>query len=594
MLNRMLAALRGGDSQNVAVADVELSPLLEDVARPISDEAACGTDIGYDSDFLRLKEEIDKLNAVDTRVDQERAAELGRQLRANGGRAGGSTEQNADRTAPKAPVMDDDFVVSSARAILRDKSKDLRVASYLALGLVRRDGLAGVAEGATACAILVETYWDGLYPPLKRMTARKSAIEVGVRWILESIDGIAPTSADRPAIERAREAASSLTAAFASRDLPDLVLQLGVLDAKLAELTGRIPAPATAPATPPTSAVAIAPRANAEISAPSVNTTVMTTPQSLSQAAEMIVRAAGWFRQDDARRVVAYRVARSLRWDALAVEPPNQQGKTAIEAPPAARRDYLAALHQRGEWVDLLREGELSFSQPPFHFWLDLQRFLVDALTQLGAEYASARAAVLQELQLLVSRIPSLSSLQFADGKTRFADAPTAAWLEEMSKPKAAATQTSRESAPTKQASGNLAARFAEPRKRLNDGDLAGALSLLQRGASEDASHHDRFLRRLYTATLCIEGGQLSVARAILEELDADIDTHRLDRWDPPLAIDVWTRLYTCYATQVARAGRGADVQQVGRDMQRVFARICRVDTTRALAAAQEVGHPKS
>jgi hypothetical protein len=38
---------------------------------------------------------------------------------------------------------------------------------------------------------------------------------------------------------------------------------------------------------------------------------------------------------------------------------------------------------------------------------------------------------------------------------------------------------------------------------------------------------------------------------------------------------------------------RGGDVQQLGREMQRVFARICRVDTARALAATQEAGHPK-
>src|SRR4051812_16822189 len=107
----MLSALRGDDSAAVAVAEAELSPLLEDVARPISGESPCGADIGFDADFLRLKEEIDKLNAVDMRVDQERAAELGRQRRANGSRAGGSTEQTADRTAPKAPMMDNDFVV---------------------------------------------------------------------------------------------------------------------------------------------------------------------------------------------------------------------------------------------------------------------------------------------------------------------------------------------------------------------------------------------------------------------------------------------------------------------------------------------------
>jgi type VI secretion system protein VasJ len=585
MLNRVLSAIRGSSEPATAVAEEELSLLLQDVVRAIPGENACGMDVSYDADFLRLKEEIDKLNAVDTRVDQARAAELGRQLRS--GRSASSADEG-ERSIRGASTMDDELVVSSAHAILRDKSKDLRVASYLALGLARRDGIAGVAEALAALDLLVEHFWDGLFPPVKRMTARKSAIEVGVRWILESIESASPTSDDRADIERAREAVRSLTTAFASRELPDLVLQLGVLDAKLAELIGRIPA-TTSQSAEPTVAPAATPSAPSVAEAPAP---LLTVVQSSAQAAEMIVRAASWFRQDDARRVISYRVARSLRWDALAVEPPNQQGKTAIEAPPTARRDYLAALHQRGEWENLVREAEQSFGQPPFHFWLDLQRLVIDGLTNLGAEYASARGVVVQELLLVVSRIPNLPNLLFADGRTRFADAATTAWLGELSKERTSTPATSREPVLAKQ-NGNLATRFAEPRKRLNDGDLAGALSLMQRGIADDASQHDRFIRRLYSASMCIEAGQISVARAILEELDADIETHRLDRWDPPLALDVWTRLYGCYATQVARAGRGVDVQQIGRDMQRVFARICRVDTTRALSAAQEVGHPK-
>lgn len=579
MLNRVLAALRRASSGDTAVADVELSPLLEDVARPIEGDNPCGADVSYDADFLRLKEEIDKLNAVDTRVDQARAAEMGRQLR-NGKPVASTTADDDERAARGTSKMDADFVVSAAHAMLREKSKDLRVASYLALGLARRDGLTGVAEGASACAVLVDTYWEGLFPPIKRMTARKGAIEVGVRWMLESLDGAAPTSSDRDIIEKTREAVGSLTAAFASRELPDLVLQLGVLDARLVELIDRIPAEkpveGAMPGTP----------ARAETIAPAPpSAEAVATPQTPAQAAEMVVRAAGLLRQDDPRRVVSYRIARSLRWDALVAEPANQHGKTAIEAPPTARRDYLAALHRRGEWANLVREAELSFGQPPFHFWLDLQRFLIDALTNLGTEYASARGAVLQELQLLLSRIPSLTALTFADGKTRFADSATTAWIGDIAKPSPAA----REAVP-KTNDRSLAARFAEPRKRLNDGDLAGAISLLQGGSADDASDHDRFVRRLYTATICLEGGQLSVARAILEELDGDIDAHRLDRWDPSLALDVWTRLYSCYA----KGSRGADPHQTARDMQRVFSRICRVDTARALAAAQEVGHPKS
>jgi type VI secretion system protein VasJ len=316
-------------------------------------------------------------------------------------------------------------------------------------------------------------------------------------------------------------------------------------------------------------------------------------PQSATQAAELVIRAATWMRKEDARRAAAYRLVRSLRWDALTGEPPNDRRKTAIEAPPAARREYLLGLQKRDAWEDLLREAEASFAQPPFHFWLDLQRLIVAALDGMGAEYALARDVVVRDVQLLTTRLPGLTTLLFADGRTRFADPATVTWLESIAKPTSTTPPNARDAATSPRTSGGLASRFAEPRKRFNDGDLAGALALLQRGRGDDASQHDRFLRRLYAAMLCLEAGQLPVAKALLEELDEAIELHRLEQWDPKLALDVWTRLYTCYAAQATRVARGGDVQQLGRDMQRVFARICRVDTARALAATQEAGHPK-
>ena len=596
MLNRVLAAL---GRQDASVAEAALSPLLEDVVRPIPGENSCGEDVSYDADFLRLKEEIDKLNTIDTHVDQEKAAELARQLKGSTGQGARPAENVAEPGgARRAPGMDADFVISAAQAILRDKSKDLRVVSYLALALARRDGLAGVAQGAAAYALLVESCWDGLFPPLKRMTGRKNAIEVGVRWLLDALAGVTPAEASREPLEALRASVSGLTKAFTTRELPDLAQQVAVLDATVADLLTRVPAaeprvsaPDTAPVHPPSPASGNGASSNGALhtGAPDI-----VGPQSAAQAAEMLVRAAAWMRQSEPRRPAAYRLARSLRWDALATEPPNQQQKTAIEAPPAGRRDYLLGLHKRGEWADLLREAESSFCQPPFHVWLDLQRLIVTALENLGTEFTPVRDAIVRELQLLHARLPGLPALLFADGRTRFADVATVSWLEDVAKPTTASMPNVRESTGPTRGHTSLAARFAEPRKRFNDGDLAGALAVLQRGAADDASQHDRFLRRLYSATLCLEGGQLSVARALLEELEEDIEAHRLDRWAPPLALDVWTRLYACYSAQAGRAGRGGDVQQIGRDLQRVFARICRVDTARALATTQEVGHPKS
>jgi len=93
-------------------------------------------------------------------------------------------------------------------------------------------------------------------------------------------------------------------------------------------------------------------------------------------------------------------------------------------------------------------------------------------------------------------------------------------------------------------------------------------------------------------AALCLDAGQFAVARALLEELADVVEVHGLARWEPELAMSVWTRQYTCYAGLAARLPHGTEAEQLGREMEGVFGRICRVDTMRALATAQEGRRP--
>ena len=51
-----------------------------------------------------------------------------------------------------------------ASQILAEKAKDLEVAAWLTESLVRSDGLAGLAFGATLIEGLATRYWDTLYP----------------------------------------------------------------------------------------------------------------------------------------------------------------------------------------------------------------------------------------------------------------------------------------------------------------------------------------------------------------------------------------------------------------------------------------------
>ena len=122
----------------------ELSELAALGTTPIDGDAApCGTSARYEPEFEALQDEIGKLEAVE------------------GGEVLWGT------------------AADNAIAVLKTKSKDLLVASYLTMAMYEQHGYAGLAAGLGVCHDLVTTFWDGLFPEAARMRARAAALQ----WI---------------------------------------------------------------------------------------------------------------------------------------------------------------------------------------------------------------------------------------------------------------------------------------------------------------------------------------------------------------------------------------------------------------------------
>ncbi len=111
---------------------IEIETLLNEVAAG----APCGEDLEYDPLFA----EMEKL----ARETPER--------------------QYGDTIIPAEPP--DWRGVKKAALTLLERTRDLRVAVYLARALLRSDGLPGFAEGLALVEGLIERYWDGVYPLL--------------------------------------------------------------------------------------------------------------------------------------------------------------------------------------------------------------------------------------------------------------------------------------------------------------------------------------------------------------------------------------------------------------------------------------------
>jgi type VI secretion system protein ImpA len=109
---------------------------IDDLLQEVSPEAPCGEDLEYDPDFVAMERE-----------------------------ARGKEEQRMGDSIVPAEEGDWRTVKNTALALFR-RTKDLRVAVYLARALTKIDGLVGLHDGLALVRELLDRYWDRFHPNL--------------------------------------------------------------------------------------------------------------------------------------------------------------------------------------------------------------------------------------------------------------------------------------------------------------------------------------------------------------------------------------------------------------------------------------------
>jgi type VI secretion system protein VasJ len=568
--------------KNEALEALMRTPFVAAVVKPIPGDNPCGKDVSYDDDFQRVKAEIDRIGTVSAKVDQKRVAddarefERMREMASGRDRAAAEAAMKDRSTLTESTGPDYRLVAELGTRILGEKSKDLRVACYVTRALWRTKKFEGVAEGLMGIQVLIRDYWEGLYPSKARATGRKGAIEFLAQPLTEAMKGAEIQAEDHPHLELAKSVAEGLEKEVSAK-MPDIGSLALALAKQVDECLMKVPRPAAAPAPgaqPP--------------GAPSAAGVASAAPpadmHSSQDAVDAVRKAAAYLRAQDKKNAAAYRILRSIRWDALAAEPPHEGAKTRLEAPSAQRRSFFATLRESGQWEKLVDEGEAAFGQPPFHFWFDLQSYVVGALGNLGSEFESARMAILQELAGLLHRLPALSTLTFSDG-TPFASPAAQGWIEETVLPLSASGASPASGVSSGGKADQLQGVFEDAKKTLGKGDLAGAVAALHGFSSADRSRRSEFQRRLYISMLCIRANQIPLARPLLEELDQEITKFALHEWEPELALEVWTNLKKC-CDSLSSGASGASKQTYLDQATQAFERICKLDVSYALAMA--------
>ncbi|MBH2866274.1 type VI secretion system protein TssA, partial [Serratia marcescens] len=339
---------------------------------PVSDSHPTGEDPGYDDDFQRIREEVNKLSGIDTAL-----------------------------------------ICQLAEKLLTTTALDIRVATYYCWARLHQDGEAGFAEGLELLAGMLQHFGTQLHP--QRDRSRKASLEwlAGSR-LLDSLSlypEVVGDDAQRTVgallliqecldtePEASRPELNALYSALGSR-----LMKAGGVDAVVPQNASSTPAfvPDITGSTAP------------------VLTRITSGQDLLAQARTLT----GYLREQPDGWLAAHRLMKSLRHDTLrAIPAPDAEGKTRIEPPRADQRAMLKRLYLQKSWSEMLEQVDSAFSRGANHLWLDLQWYTHQALLKSGQNVLAE--IIVADLKGLLRRLTGLETLAFNDG-TPFADEVT-------------------------------------------------------------------------------------------------------------------------------------------------------------------------
>jgi type VI secretion system protein ImpA len=115
-------------------------------------------------DFKKLLAEVpgDSPTGIDLREDTSPTSDYYAVRDAR--KAASDTERRIDKGEETSEHPDWRSVYERATKVLAEKSKDLEISAYLIEALVRLNGFPGLRDGFRLSRVLVEQFWDGLFP----------------------------------------------------------------------------------------------------------------------------------------------------------------------------------------------------------------------------------------------------------------------------------------------------------------------------------------------------------------------------------------------------------------------------------------------
>lgn len=428
-------------------------------------------------------------------------------------------------------------VLETGELVLREQSKDLRVAVWLTWALHQRESYPGLLAGLGLLRYLCDHHWPQVYP--EKLRTRGAAFS----WLVLRLEplftqGLALQN-QLPLFHAVHEHLVRLDEVWAEHLGDDAPLLLPIRR-QLAQRLERA-AQGDSPAPGLSGVIAQVKQATSQLLKPEAVVDSEKDAHRLLRALQEQARplCAWWLRQN-ATDLRALRLSRTLMWLALTRYPDaSNERVTALRGPAPDKLKRYQALFAQGHHADLVLELEASLAGAMF--WFDGLHLLWQCLDALQAEQAKTELEV--TFALLLQRLPDLPAFCFHDGLP-FADAATRDWItlqvtRHLQNPESPAVVVDAEAEPWE-----LALQAAAPRLR-KDG-LKAAIQGLKPGMQAAHSDRARFYWRLAQARLCVNAGKHELAKIQLEHLDLELQRTGLERWEPELALHVMQLLYRC------------------------------------------------
>jgi len=481
-------------------------------------------------------------------------------------------------TSGASTVTDWANVQKMATSILESKSKDLLVAAYLSVALARKNGPPGAMEGIALLNAMVAEHWEGLFPPIGRIRARRNAFSWWMTQMQELLPSLSSPELSPEAMETGVKEIRELNSTLGDKD-PEGP-SLSALYPLLQGLPVALPAAPAKPASPDSSSAASpspASSASSGSAKESSSGNSFSIPEegdpvlALEQISPALLSIAERLQDADPEDGRAHFLSRMILWEGIREMPHSEGGTTRIPAPPPHILSALEAQSGSGPEEDFLRF--LLSRQADSPFWFDLSFQAGRILESRGPNGAGGAQALRGALRALIARLPGIESLSFSGGEVPFLSDEGRAWVAQGS----ASGESGEGDSGAKKSTGAL----SKVRAALSDGRLFDACDLFEEIRRKEPSPRGRFLLNLELLSAVEQMGRefpvLSLANVILE----DIERFRLDLWEPALAAKALPVLCGIFQSIGDEALR--------RRAEELSVRLASLDMTGAVRAFQNV-----